>query len=76
MDHTVKHAADVARIGKRVTCQKLRHAFATHLPEPGYSIRTIQGLLGQKNVETTATGGNIVWLPQDQSRRVPLTGKS
>jgi site-specific recombinase XerD len=43
----------VVGIGKRVTCQKLQHSFATHLLEPGYYIRTVQGLLGHKNRETT-----------------------
>jgi integron integrase len=53
LQRAVKQAARAAKIDKLVTPHTFRHSFATHLLQSGYDIRTVQELLGHKDVKTT-----------------------
>ncbi len=53
LQKAVRQAALAVGIPKKIGCHTFRHSFATHLLEAGYDIRTIQELLGHKDVKTT-----------------------
>jgi hypothetical protein len=71
IQRAVRQAVVDIGISRRASCHTFRHSFATHLIEDGYDIRTIQELLGHKDVKTTMIYTHVLNRPGTLGVRSP-----
>jgi site-specific recombinase XerD len=60
LQKAVSEAGRSVGLNKRTSCHTFRHSLATHLLQQGYAIRTVQELLGHKDVKTTMTYTHVL----------------
>lgn len=78
LQRAVREAGRAAGIKRQIGCHTLRHSFATHLIQDGYDVRTVQTLLGHKDLKTTMIYTHVLNRSGGQGVRSPadaLEGK-
>ena len=63
LQRAVKKAVRLSGIPKHIKCHTMRHCFATHLLEDGVDIRTVQELMGHKDIKTTMIYTHVMQKP-------------